>query len=118
MLLATWLGRGVCTGGDGTASEFAWKAAAAPACTASPVVEACRAKASAHQYSTPATAHTSAHASPRRFGVDATDGSSISYEEVGVNDFGVAISSTETIESSEAALAFDPLNNGTGVSVR
>lgn len=53
---------------------------------------------------------------PRRFGVDPADGISTSYEEVGVNDFGVAVSSTETIESSEAALAFDPLNNETGVS--
>lgn len=33
-----------------------------------------------------------------------------------MNSFGVAVSSTETIESSEAALAFDPLNNATGVS--
>ncbi|KAI7838073.1 hypothetical protein COHA_008156 [Chlorella ohadii] len=49
-----------------------------------------------------------------RFGVDPADGISTSYEEVGVNDFGVAVSSTETIESSEAALAFDPLNNETG----
>ena len=47
--------------------------------------------------------------------MDATDGSSISYEELGVNAFGVAVSSTETIESSEAALAVDPLNNATGV---
>jgi len=53
---------------------------------------------------------------PRRFGVDPADGISTSYEEVGVNDFGVAVSSTETIESSKAALAFDPLNNETGVS--
>ena len=52
----------------------------------------------------------------RRNGVDPSTGENPSFEEVGVNSFGVAVSSTETIESSEAALAFDPLNNATGVS--
>lgn len=35
--------------------------------------------------------------------------------QAGINAAGVALSSTETIESSEAALAADPLNNATGV---
>lgn len=49
-------------------------------------------------------------------GVDPSTGENPSFEEVGVNSFGVAVSSTETIESSEAALAFDPLNNATGIT--
>lgn len=53
--------------------------------------------------------------SPFRFDANLADGFNASYEEVGVNQAGVAVSSTETIESSEAALAADPLNNVTGV---
>ncbi|WP_052507002.1 C69 family dipeptidase [Desulfonatronovibrio magnus] len=40
----------------------------------------------------------------------------LSFEETGVNDYGVSISATETIFNSESILAIDPYVQGTGIT--
>jgi dipeptidase len=44
------------------------------------------------------------------------DQKDLSFEETGINDYGVAISATETIFNSEAILAVDPYVQGTGLT--
>ncbi len=44
------------------------------------------------------------------------DQKDLSFEETGINDYGVAISATETIFNSDAVLAVDPYVKGTGLT--
>lgn len=67
-----------------------------------------------HQLRSPTHGSTHLIAPPWQ-GYDRATGRNASKEETGINSAGVAISDTETIFNSEAALAADPYVNDTGL---